>query len=232
MRRPSPIVEFAEVTPYEQYVGVRQLQALVRPVTDHPAEPAFLVVTQVMELWFTLLRREWERAQRRAAGRRPRRRGRGDPALGAPPALARRQLAVAAVADPGRVQRLPRAARRGVGLPVLRVPARGVPARAQGGVRRPAAPGAARPCTPTCSARWPAPSLEDDVLAYLARRGLPVPADVLDRDRTTHARAAPGGHRALGRGLPRSAPGQRPVRAGRGAHRRRRGVHDRGGSGT
>ena len=45
-------------------MGVRQLQALVRPVTDHPAEPAFLVVTQVMELWFTLLRREWELAQR------------------------------------------------------------------------------------------------------------------------------------------------------------------------
>jgi tryptophan 2,3-dioxygenase len=31
------------------------------------------------------------------------------------------------------------------------------------------------------------PSLEDDVLAFLARRGLPVPADVLHRDRTvTH----------------------------------------------
>ena len=56
----DPTVEFADATPYEQYVGVRQLQALVRPVTEHPAEPAFLVVTQVMELWFTLLRREWE----------------------------------------------------------------------------------------------------------------------------------------------------------------------------
>ena len=53
----EPIVEFAEGTPYEEYVGVRQLQALVRTVTDHPAEPSFLVVTQVMELWFTLLRR-------------------------------------------------------------------------------------------------------------------------------------------------------------------------------
>jgi tryptophan 2,3-dioxygenase len=61
----GPIVEFAETTPYERYVGVRSLQALVRPVTDHPAEPAFLVVSQVMELWFTLLRREWELAQRR-----------------------------------------------------------------------------------------------------------------------------------------------------------------------
>src|SRR5205823_14474702 len=29
-----------------------------------------------------------------------------------------------------------------------------------------------------------APSLEDDVLAYLSRRGLPVPAGVLDRDRS------------------------------------------------
>jgi tryptophan 2,3-dioxygenase len=60
----EPIVEFAEVTPYELYVGVRELQGLVRTVTDHPAEPSFLVVTQIMELWFTLLRREWELAQR------------------------------------------------------------------------------------------------------------------------------------------------------------------------
>ena len=50
----EPIVEFAGLTPYEEYVGVRQLQALVRTVTDHPAEPSFLVVTQIMELWFTL----------------------------------------------------------------------------------------------------------------------------------------------------------------------------------
>ena len=61
----EPITEFEALTPYEEYVGVRQLQALVRPVTDHPAEPSFLVVTQIMELWFTLLRREWETAQRR-----------------------------------------------------------------------------------------------------------------------------------------------------------------------
>jgi tryptophan 2,3-dioxygenase len=61
----EPTVDFAEPTPYEEYVGVRRLIGLVRPVTDHPAEPAFLVVTQVMELWFVLLRREWEFAQAR-----------------------------------------------------------------------------------------------------------------------------------------------------------------------
>ena len=37
-----------------------------------------------------------------------------------------------------------------------------------------------------------APSLEDDVHAFLARRGLPVPADVLDRDRTVPHEAHPG----------------------------------------
>jgi tryptophan 2,3-dioxygenase len=36
-----------------------------------------------------------------------------------------------------------------------------------------------------------APSLEDDVLAFLARRGLPVPAEVLDRDRTVTHEAHP-----------------------------------------
>lgn len=36
----EPLVEFAALTPYEEYVGVRALEGLVRPVTDHPAEPS------------------------------------------------------------------------------------------------------------------------------------------------------------------------------------------------
>ena len=59
----APRVEFAEESPYDTYVHVRTLHDLVRPWTDHPAEPAFLVTTQIMELYFHLLRIEWKRAQ-------------------------------------------------------------------------------------------------------------------------------------------------------------------------
>jgi tryptophan 2,3-dioxygenase len=57
------IVDFQHETPYEIYVGVTALRRSVRTYTDHPSEPAFLVITQVMELTFILLRIEWERAQ-------------------------------------------------------------------------------------------------------------------------------------------------------------------------
>ena len=185
-----PTVEFAEATPYESYVGVRQLQALVRPVTDHPAEPAFLVVTQVMELWFTLLRREWELAQRQL---------RADDLDGAIASL-RRSVAHLRSLDAswGSLLWLTPAEFNGfrdslgeasgfqsyeyrhveflLGLKAESVvrPHRGLPV-VHADLQRALA----------------APSVEDDVLAYLARRGLPVPAAVLDRDRSVPHEADP-----------------------------------------
>jgi tryptophan 2,3-dioxygenase len=182
----EPTVEFAEVTPYEQYVGVRQLQALVRTVTDHPAEPSFLVVTQVMELWFTLLRREWERAQRSL---------RDDDLDGAVSAIRRSVHHLRSLnASWGSLTWMTPAEFNGfrdalgeasgfqsyeyrhveflLGLKAESVvrPHRGLPAVHADLLRA-----------------LTAPSLEDDVLAYLSRRGLPVPARVLDRDRSvTH----------------------------------------------
>jgi tryptophan 2,3-dioxygenase len=186
----EPTVEFADATPYEEYVGVRQLTALVRPVTDHPAEPSFLVVTQVMELWFLLLRREWELAQARL---------RVDDLDGALAALRRSVHHLRSLdAAWGSLLWLTPAEFEGfrdqlgeasgfqsygyrhveflLGLKAESVvrPHRGQPAvhadllRALGG-----------------------PSLEDDVLAYLARRGLPVPAEVLERDHTVTHEAHP-----------------------------------------
>jgi tryptophan 2,3-dioxygenase len=186
----EPLVEFAEATPYERYVGVRQLQALFRPVTDHPAEPAFLVVTQVMELWFTLLRREWELAQRRL---------RADDLDGALAAIRRSVHHLRSLdASWGSLLWLTPAEFSGfrdqlgeasgfqsyeyrhveflLGLKAESVvrPHRGLPAvhadllRALGDN-----------------------SLEDDVLAYLARRGLPVPGEVLERDRSVPHEAHP-----------------------------------------
>jgi tryptophan 2,3-dioxygenase len=182
----QPTVEFAEATPYETYVGVRQLQALVRPVTDHPAEPAFLVVTQVMELWFTLLRREWELAQRQL---------RADDFDGAVASITRSVHHLRSLdASWASLLWLTPAEFNGfrdslgeasgfqsyeyrhveflLGLKAESVvrPHRGLPV-VHADLQRALA----------------APSLEDDVLAYLARRGLPVPAAVLERDRSvTH----------------------------------------------
>ena len=181
-----PTVEFAEATPYEQYVGVRQLQALVRTVTDHPAEPSFLVVTQIMELWFILLRREWELAQRRlriddldGAGAAIRRsvhhlrslNATWDSLLWLTPAefnAFRDQLGEAS----GFQSYAYRHVEFLLGLKAESVvrPHKGLPAVHADLVRA-----------------LEAPSLEDDVLAFLARRGLPVPAEVLERDRSvTH----------------------------------------------
>nr|WP_221203829.1 tryptophan 2,3-dioxygenase family protein [Modestobacter versicolor] len=185
-----PTVEFAEATPYEQYVGVRQLQALVRPVTDHPAEPAFLVVTQVMELWFTLLRREWELAQQQL---------RADDLDGAVASVRRSVHHLRSLdASWGSLLWLTPAEFNGfrdslgeasgfqsyeyrhveflLGLKAESVvrPHRGLPV-VHADLQRALA----------------GPSLEDDVLAYLARRGLPVPAAVLDRDRSVTHEADP-----------------------------------------
>ncbi|MCC5578062.1 MULTISPECIES: tryptophan 2,3-dioxygenase [Microtetraspora] len=61
----SPTVDFAHGTPYDEYVGTDVLHTLLRPRTDVPEEPAFLVTTQVMELYFGLIRAELRLAVRR-----------------------------------------------------------------------------------------------------------------------------------------------------------------------
>ncbi|WP_248958653.1 tryptophan 2,3-dioxygenase [Sphaerisporangium perillae] len=60
----APILDFANGTPYDDYVAAQALHGLQRPVTDVPEERAFLVTTQVMELYFGLIRSEWRLAQR------------------------------------------------------------------------------------------------------------------------------------------------------------------------
>nr|WP_221474472.1 tryptophan 2,3-dioxygenase family protein [Planomonospora venezuelensis] len=59
-----PTLGFDSATPYDDYVGTATLHRLQRTVTDAPEELAFLVTTQVMELYFGLLRSEWRLAQR------------------------------------------------------------------------------------------------------------------------------------------------------------------------
>jgi tryptophan 2,3-dioxygenase len=59
----QPVTDFGEnATPYESYVHADVLTHLQHPLTDDPGEMAFLVTTQVMELWFTALVHEWRTA--------------------------------------------------------------------------------------------------------------------------------------------------------------------------
>ncbi len=60
----APELDFAGTTPYEDYVQADVLTHLQHPLSDDPGEMAFLVTTQVMELWFTLIVHEWETAAR------------------------------------------------------------------------------------------------------------------------------------------------------------------------
>lgn len=59
----DPLVTFQGKTPYDDYVHASVLSSLQQPLTDDPHEMVFLVTTQVMELWFTLVVREWRTAR-------------------------------------------------------------------------------------------------------------------------------------------------------------------------
>jgi tryptophan 2,3-dioxygenase len=60
----APELDFQGTTPYEDYVQADVLTHLQHPLSDDPGEMAFLVTTQVMELWFTVIVHEWETAAR------------------------------------------------------------------------------------------------------------------------------------------------------------------------
>nr|BBD17752.1 tryptophan dioxygenase [Streptomyces sp.] len=57
------MLTFAGTTPYEDYVHASVLSSLQQPLSNAPEEMSFLVTTQVMELWFTLIVHEWRAAR-------------------------------------------------------------------------------------------------------------------------------------------------------------------------
>ncbi|RBM14920.1 tryptophan 2,3-dioxygenase [Streptomyces sp. PT12] len=180
----QPVMDFGEhPTPYEDYVHADVITHLQHPLTDDPGEMAFLVTTQVMELWFTVLVHEWRTAaDALRADRLPE-------ALGALARSTHEMRALNASWEP--LARLtPRqfnayrpALGEGSGFQSamyrrmefllgdksasLLVPHKGTP-RAHAELEK-----ALRE-----------PSLYDDVLAYLARRGERIPVEVLERDLT------------------------------------------------
>ncbi|MEV5883556.1 tryptophan 2,3-dioxygenase family protein [Streptomyces sp. NPDC052020] len=60
----TPHLDFDGTTPYEDYVKADVLTHLQHTLSDDPGEMVFLVTTQVMELWFTVIVHEWETAAR------------------------------------------------------------------------------------------------------------------------------------------------------------------------
>ncbi|MFI8090883.1 tryptophan 2,3-dioxygenase family protein [Streptomyces sp. NPDC086080] len=58
----TPHLDFHGTTPYEDYVRADVLTHLQHTLSDDPGEMVFLVTTQVMELWFTVIVHEWETA--------------------------------------------------------------------------------------------------------------------------------------------------------------------------
>lgn len=60
----QPITEFTGLTPYDEYVRTMELHRLQHLLTDQEAEVPFLYVSQIMELYFGLIRAEWELAIR------------------------------------------------------------------------------------------------------------------------------------------------------------------------
>lgn len=59
----DPHLRFDGRTPYEDYVHASVLTSLQQPLSDAPEEMGFLVTTQVMELWLKLLVFEWRTAR-------------------------------------------------------------------------------------------------------------------------------------------------------------------------
>lgn len=177
----QPCLDFETSTPYDRYARIRELHSLQHPVSDDPAEMAFVVTTQVMELYFGLLRFEWEQAIGRLRL--------GD-AAGATAAVRRSVHHLDALCASWSALRWMTPAQFNAFRPSLGAASGfqsamyrqvefllGNKSRALTNPHR----HAGRAYDELMGA-LAAPSLYDEVLALLHRRGHPVPADRLDRD--------------------------------------------------
>ncbi|WP_189908689.1 tryptophan 2,3-dioxygenase, partial [Streptomyces capillispiralis] len=175
---------FAGASPYDTYVHASVLNSLQHPLTEAPDEMGFLVTTQVMELWFTLIVHEWRTARVAFAK---------DDLPAAMDALERSRRALKALGGswapiaaltPARFNGFRAAFGQASGFQsamyrhmefllgdksagLLRAH-RGDPAVYE-----------------ALAETYREPSLYDEVLAYLHRQGLPVPQHVRERDVTT-----------------------------------------------
>ncbi|MFJ2346523.1 tryptophan 2,3-dioxygenase family protein [Streptomyces antimycoticus] len=187
----APHLDFDGTTPYEDYVQASVLTHLQRPLSDDPGEMVFLVTTQVMELWFTVIVHEWHTAAQAL---------REDDLPTTMAALQRSAYELESLnaswkplahLTPGQFNAYRSALGEGSGFQSamyrrlefllgeksasMLVPHRGAP-RGHAELEK----------------ALTEPSLYDEVLRYLARRGLAVPAAVLDRDPALRYEPDPG----------------------------------------
>ena len=177
----SPKLDFGGTTPYEDYVHASVLHSLQQQWSKDPREMSFLVITQVMELYFGLLCFEWRQAKSelraddlRAAVRTLRRSDLHMQALNA----AWRPIARM---TPAEFNSFRDALGEGSGFQSGRY--REVEFLLGEKSRSMLVPHRAVPEQHDALERLlHEPSLYDDVLAALHRQGLPIPSEVLERD--------------------------------------------------
>ncbi|MGY0065344.1 tryptophan 2,3-dioxygenase [Streptomyces sp. QTS137] len=180
---PDPLTQpFPGASPYDTYVHASVLNTLQHPLTEAPDEMGFLVTTQVMELWFTLIVHEWRTARTAFAK---------DELDEAMDALVRSRRALNALnaawapiaaLTPGQFNGFRAAFGRASGFQsvmyrhmefLLGDKSTGMLRLHQGAAAHEA-----------LAETYREPSLYDEVLCFLHRRGLPVPEHVRDRDVT------------------------------------------------
>lgn len=186
----GPRLDFPDQVPYDAYVHASTLHSLQQPLSKDPGEMSFLMVSQVMELWFGLARHELRDAQRLL---------REDDVWGALSPLRRTKLHLEGLvaawnglrwmtpADFNRFRGLLGEAsgfqsamyRHLEFLLGLKSEALIRPFKRQADLYE------------ELSAALAAPSLWDDVIALLARRGFDIPADALDADRAREYQPCP-----------------------------------------
>ncbi|MEU9826499.1 tryptophan 2,3-dioxygenase [Micromonospora chersina] len=187
----EPTLEFADRVPYDAYVHASTLHKLQQPLSDDPGEMSFLMVSQIMELYFKLTCHELRHAQRELRANR---------VWEALPPLRRATLHLEGLnaawqglrwMTPADFNRFRDRLGEGSGfqsamyrqlefLLGLRDPALIRPFRRQAEVHA------------ELTAALDTPSLWDDVVALLARRGFELPADLLERDVATEHESHPG----------------------------------------
>ncbi|KUJ41371.1 tryptophan 2,3-dioxygenase [Streptomyces albus subsp. albus] len=187
----EPLLKFHGPPPYEGYVRASVLTSLQHPLTTDPHEMGFLVTTQVMELWFALVAYEW-RAARDALAK--------DDLERAMDALGRGLRAHQALNDSWR----PLAALTPAQFNGFREAFGTASGFQSAGYRHlefllgDRSRSLAQPHRGHASVyaeledALSQPSLYDEVLRHLHRRGLPVPERVLERDVTQAYTADPG----------------------------------------
>ncbi|MBM0257743.1 tryptophan 2,3-dioxygenase [Micromonospora sp. 4G55] len=186
----EPTLEFADRVPYDAYVHASTLHTLQQPLSTDPGEMSFLMVSQIMELYFGLTCHELRQAQRDL---------RADRVWEALAPLRRAALHLEGLnaawrglrwMTPADFNRFRNLLGEGSGfqsamyrhlefLLGLRDPALIRPFRRQEEVYD------------ELRAALDVPSLWDDVLALLARHGHDLPADLLERDVTVEHRPHP-----------------------------------------